>query len=145
MIKKILILCLALLPLVAQARRKSKQNGQNPSALLANGYDPRYRNTRMQSKEAIHFDSLYFEALSRNLQGKPSESLALVNEALQVDSLSAPALYLRSKLYRTFRNPQALTDARRAAEIDTTNYWYTKALGDIYLGQGRMDSAIVCY
>lgn len=145
MIKKILILCLALLPLVAQARRKSKQNGQNPSALLANGYDPRYRNTRMQDKEAIHFDSLYFEALSRNLQGKPSESLALVNEALQVDSLSAPALYLRSKLYRTFRNPQALTDARRAAEIDTTNYWYTKALGDIYLGQGRMDSAIVCY
>lgn len=133
MFKKILILCLALLPLTLMAKKKSKPTA--PTNVLV----------QLNAQEQVLFDSLYFEALSRNLQSKPSDALEYVNQALKVDSTSAPALYLRSKLYRTFRNHNAINDARRAAEIDSTNYWYTKALGDIYIGYGRMDSAIGCY
>ncbi len=98
--------------------------------------------TRLQQ---IQFDSLYFEALSMQLQDKSAEAMRLVSEALTVDSLSAPALYFRSRLYRSEGNPLGLHDAELAARLDSTNYWYSNELGEQYVDRHRFDLAIPCY
>lgn len=131
--KKLLILCLAFLPVLAWARKKAQVQKTDPMHVI------------LTEQQQLQFDSLYFEAISRNFQGKPGEALDLVNEALQLDSLSAPALYLRGKLYSAARNPNGLRDVELAAQIDTTNFWYTATLGTLYLDRGRFDLAIPCY
>ena len=99
----------------------------------------------LTEEQTLRFDSLYFEALSLKLQDKPAEAFDCVNEALKIDSLSAPALYLRSKLYSAGRNPNGLRDAELAVQIDSTNFWYGNTLGDLYLERGRFDLAIPCF
>lgn len=131
--KKLLIFCLVFLPLVAWARKKAQAPVTAPLQVS------------LTADQRILFDSLYFEALSLNLQSKPGEALDWVIEALKVDSLSAPALYLRGKLYSAGRNPNGLRDVEMASQIDTTNYWYTSTLGELYLERGRFDLAIPCY
>lgn len=131
--KKLLIFCLAFLPVLAFARRKAKVQSVAPMHVV------------LTAEQQIQFDSLYFEALSRNLQGKPGEALDCVCEALKIDSLSAPALYMRGKLYSAGRNPNGLRDVELAAQIDTTDFWYTSTLGTLYLDRGRFDLAIPCY
>jgi len=132
--KKLLIICLAFLPVLAWARKKKVQ-AQTVAPLCVT----------LTEEQTVLFDSLYFEALSRNLQGKPGQALDLVEEALKVDSLSAPALYLRGKLYSAGRNPNGLRDVELASRIDTANFWYTHTLGDLYLERGRFDLAIPCF
>lgn len=132
--RKVLLLCLAFMPIIVLARSK-----KSPSTVEA----PLHQELTIE--ETLLFDSLYFEALSANLQGNPGEAFEWVDKALKVDSLSAPALYLRSRLYQAARNPNGLRDVELAARIDSTNYWYNSALGDLYLDRGRFDLAIPCY
>lgn len=126
----VLIFTLALLPLLSWARTEPKKESVR---------------SIMTPERILEFDSLYFEAISLNLQGRPADAFEWVGKALEIDSLSAPALYLRSKLYRAARNPNGLRDAIKAASIDTTNYWYGLQLGEMYLDRGRFDLAIPCF
>lgn len=110
----------------------------------------------LNDEQTQRFDSLYFGALSLQfLQGKPNEAVELLNEALQIDSLSAPALYMRSKLLLATSDgvlPQnrghwiasAMRDAQLAVQIDSTNYWYSELLSRYYRGTGKLDKAIEC-
>lgn len=134
--KRLLILCcVALLPLVAMARRSSRGKvSANATVRPA-----------LSERETLAFDSLYFEALALNLQERSADAFARVNEALAIDSLSAPALFLRSRLYTLANNPNGLHDAELAARIDTANYWYGSFLADLYMQRGRFDLAIPCY
>ena len=86
--KRLLILCLALLPLVALAR-KSSRGGTSANAPIR---------PTLSERETLAFDSLYFEALSLNLQERSADAFERVNGALAIDSLSAPAHFLRSRL-----------------------------------------------
>jgi len=131
--KRLLILCLMFLPLLAWAKKKTQARPEVSQRVV------------LSDEQQVAFDSLYFEALSKNFQGKPGEALDLVGEALKIDSLSAPALYMRGKLYSAARNPNGLSDVELAAKIDTTNFWYTATLGTLYLERGRFDLAIPCY
>lgn len=128
----IIILCLALMPLFSWSRSRKEVKAEPVRPALS-------------QEQIMEFDSLYFGALSCNLQGRPADAFEWVEKALAVDSLSAPALYLRSRLYRAAHNPNGLRDAVQAASIDTTNYWYGQLLGELYLERGRFDLAIPCY
>lgn len=132
--QKILIIILALLPLIGWS--KSKRKTVVP---------PEQSRPVLTQEQTLEFDSLYFEALSLNLQGRSADAFEWVSKALEVDSMSAPALYLRSKLYRAARNPNSLRDIMQAAKIDTANYWYGQQLGEQLLDRGRFDLAIPVY
>ena len=139
MMKKLIILLLLVgLPAFAFARKKAKH--------VADGQgEPGLQRVVLDAQQTSVFDSLYFEALSKMLQDDSREAFRLVSEALDVDSLSAPALFLRSKLYQMQNNPNSLRDAELAVRLDTANYWYGNTLGQLYLDRGRFDLAIPCY
>ena len=128
----IIILCLALMPLFSWSRSRKEVKAEPVRPALS-------------QEQIMEFDSLYFGALSCNLQGRPADAFEWVEKALAVDSLSAPALYLRSRLYRAAHNPNGLRDAAKAVALDSTNYWYGQQLGELYLERGRFDLAIPCY
>lgn len=134
--RKILLLILmsVLVPSVVFARKKTRTREVVAAPLRC----------ELTAEQTLLFDSLYFDALSKDLQSDPVAALSLVDKALEVDSLSAPALFLRSHIYRMQKNPLALADAEKANRIDTANYWYGMALGDLYLERGRFDLAIPC-
>lgn len=134
----ILFLLALCLPIAVFARKKAKTGTVVPmeSTILR---------TPLDDRQTYLFDSLYFESLSKLLQDDAQEAFRLVSEALEVDSLSAPALYLRSKIYRMQGNPNGLRDVELAVQLDSVNYWYGSALGDLYIERGRYDLAIPCY
>ncbi|MBP5763822.1 MAG: hypothetical protein J6W47_01795, partial [Bacteroidales bacterium] len=113
--KLIILLLLVGLPAFAFARKKAKH--------VADGQgEPGLQRVVLDAQQTSVFDSLYFEALSKMLQDDHREAFRLVSEALDVDSLSAPALFLRSKLYQMQNNPNSLRDAELAVRLDTANY-----------------------
>ena len=128
------ILILALMPSAVFARKKAKKETATARPL----------HCVLTPEQTLLFDSLYFEALSKDMQGDILSALDFVEQSLAVDSLSAPALFLRSRLYGMTKNPLALRDAEKAVEIDSTNFWYSMSLGDVYLERGRFDLAIPC-
>ena len=140
-----LLLCVTMMPMALSAKarfRKAAKTAGVPHVVL----------TPQQTQE---FDSLYFEALSLQLQDKKREAIRLVSEALAIDSLSAPARYLRSKLMiaqleqvvaadRGKLLTKCLQDIEVAVMVDSTNYWYNEMLGRFYKGVGRYEKAIPC-
>ena len=144
--KKILIFCLALMPLVTFARKSGKGVSSVADA----------RRPQLSAEQTLQFDSLYFEALSYNLQGRSGEAVNKLNEALAIDSLSAPARFLRGKLmfastggilqqHRDNWVASCIHDLEVALAVDSANYWYGSTLAEIYQECGRYDLAIPCY
>lgn len=129
--KRFYILCLTITMMCSLSHAKVKESAGTPRLSLT-------------EEQTYLFDSLYFEAISANLRELPSLAFECIDKALEVDSLSAPALYLRSRLYRAARNPNGLRDIEKAVQIDTTNYWYSIELGDAYMERGRFDLAVPC-
>ncbi len=138
--KKILLILLfaLLVPSAVLARKRAKTKHVMAKESVV-------QHLPLSPQQTLVFDSLYFESLSKMLQNDGKEAFRLVNEALDVDSLSAPALYLRSKIYKMMKNPNGLRDAELAVQLDSTNYWYGSELGDLYLERGRFDLAIPCF
>ncbi|MBQ0056922.1 MAG: hypothetical protein KBT20_04620 [Bacteroidales bacterium] len=131
----ILLLTVTAIPASARKKQKDKHEATPAAAPLR---------CQLTAEQTLLFDSLYFDAIAQNTLGRTERALDLVSEALKVDSLSAPALFLRSRLYRLGQNPLSLADAEKAAAIDSTNYWYGIELGDQYMERGRFDLAIPC-
>ena len=70
---------------------------------------------------------------------------AKVPTAAQVPGLAA-AYYFMSNQYRRQNNAmQAILNIEQTVAIDSVNYWYTEAEGDLFLALGRIDDARVCY
>ena len=101
----------------------------------------------LTSEQQAHFDALYFDAIARQQYGSTEEAFALMQRALEIDSLSAPALYYMSDAYRMLEKPnQALTFIRRAVAADKTNsYWYRDGEGQLLMQMRRFAEAVVCY
>ena len=65
-----------------------------------------------------HFDAVYFDAIAMQQYGKTDQAFTLMQRALEIDSLSAPALYYMSDAYRKMEKPAL---ALASLEADYTN------------------------
>lgn len=136
-VKRLLLyILICIVPLASFARKKKKKQVEDvrPERVLT-------------SEQQAHFDALYFDAIARQQYGSTEEAFALMQRALEIDSLSAPALYYMSDAYRMLEKPnQALTFIRRAVAADKTNsYWYRDGEGQLLMQMRRFEEAVVCY
>ena len=133
----LLILLLCLIPFSADARRKKARK-------LADKPRPAHVLTHEQQ---AHFDAIYFDAIAMQQYGKTDQAFALMQRALEIDSLSAPALYFMSDVYRGMEKwNQSLLFMRRAVEADQSNsYWYRAGEGELLSQMRRYPEAVVCY
>lgn len=91
------------------------------------------------------FDYLYFEAMSCEQAGRQDEAFELLRRAVEVDSVSAPALSALADYYQKLGNSEkALELMKRAVASDTANYWYgiteARLLRQLQRPQGAVDS-----
>lgn len=137
MLKRLVIyILLFIIPFSAEARKKKKKAEVKAKVEHV-----------LTAEQQAHFDALYFEAISRNEYGKTDEALMLMLHALEVDSLSAPALFFVSDVYRAMdKLNQALLYMRRAVAADEHNsYWYRNGEGDLLMHMHRYAEAAKCY
>lgn len=131
----LLFLMLALTPVVALARKKSK---------VTEPVGPVHQ--VLTNDEQQRFDSLYFTAISLQFQGKAGDVMPVLREALAVDSTSAPAQYMKGCLLAENRQyGEALESLQRAVALDSANFWYNSALGDILATLRQYKEAIRPY
>lgn len=137
--KKLLIILtiFALLQAPADARRKKAHKAETtdvPTRVLT-------------AEQQEHFDALYFEAIAMQQYGHTDQAFALMQQALQIDSLSAPALYYMTDVYKALNKPyQALACIRQAVASDRSNsYWYQASEGDLLMQMNKISEAADCY
>lgn len=133
----LLIMLLCMIPFAADARRKKAKKakeGQGVAHVLTH-------------EQQAHFDAIYFDAIAMQQYGKTDQAFALMQRALEIDSLSAPALYFVSDVYRGMEKwNQSLFYMRRAVAADKgNNYWYRAGEGELLSRMGRYQEAIDCY
>ena len=126
-----------MIPFAADARRKKAKKakeGQGVAHVLTH-------------EQQAHFDAIYFDAIAMQQYGKTDQAFALMQRALEIDSLSAPALYFVSDVYRGMEKwNQSLFYMRRAVAADKgNNYWYRAGEGELLSRMGRYQEAIDCY
>ena len=136
--KKLLFLILLfVVPLATEAKKKKSKK------LMEEVKSERV----LTAEQQAHFDALYFDAIARQQYGLTPEAFALMQRALEIDSLSAPALYYVSDAYKLMDKPnQALIYIRKAVAADKTNsYWYRDSEGQLLMQMGRFQEATECY
>lgn len=138
MLRYIVILLICLVPFSADAKRKKKTKKgvvtEKPVHVLT-------------SEQQAHFDAIYFDAIAMQQYGKTDEAFSLMQRALEIDSLSAPALYFMSDAYRGMEKwGQSLIYMRRAIDADDTNsYWYRAGEGELLMQMRRYGEAVESY
>lgn len=127
-----IVLLLAMMPGFLSARKRSGKRSAVPVAVAP----------RLSESDQQLFDALYFEALSKQLQNKPDDAFMLINEALKIDSLSAPAHFFRGNRYAEMgKEKTAVRDLTAAYRLDTTNFTYGMTLGEVLAENGVFESA----
>lgn len=108
---------------------------------------PDFTHTQLSFEQQAHFDAIYFDAIAMQQYGKTDEAFALMQRALEIDSLSAPALYYMSDAYRGMNKLNlALYYMRRAVAADKSgSYWYRAGEGELLMNMRRLPEAEVCY
>lgn len=92
------------------------------------------------------FDYLYFEAIAREQAGQQDQAFELLRRAVEVDSLSAPALSALADYYQKLGNPEkALALMKQAVACDTANYWYGITEARLLLRMKRSQEAVDSY
>ncbi len=90
----------------------------------------------------------YTDALKRRyIYSDTAGAQALLNEAVEIDSLYAPVLYelTRDGVEQTQIDEQTIENARKAYLSDTTNRWYAAIYAQSLVIAGRHDEAIPLY
>ena len=90
----------------------------------------------------------YTDALKRRyIYSDTAGAQALLNEAVEIDSLYAPALYelTRDGVEQPQIDEQTIENARKAYLSDTTNRWYAAIYAQSLVIAGRHDEAIPLY
>ncbi len=83
------------------------------------------RSKSINEVDTVLYNYLYMEAERQNVMENYDAALALMQEAHHVDPTALSALYSLSTLYLRLQMPDvAITYMQRAAEGDTTNFWY---------------------
>ncbi len=133
----LLYILICIVPLASFAKKKKSKKGKEE-----------VRQERvLTSEQQAHFDALYFDAIARQQYGRTDEAVALMKRALEIDSLSAPALYYMSDAYKLIgKDNLALAYIRKAVAADKSNsYWYRDGEGTLLLQMRKFDEAAVCY
>lgn len=132
-----ILLLVLLIPFAADARKKKKQKTVEkvrPVHVLT-------------PEQQSHFDAVYFDAIAMQQYGKTDQAFTLMQRALEIDSLSAPALYYMSDAYRKMEKPAlALLYMRRSVAADESNsFWYRTGEGELLMQMRRYQEAVECY
>ena len=131
--KHLLLILLLLLPLTLQAKRHKAK----PTAQVEH---------RLTAEEQLRFDALYLEACSQRQCGHPDQAVMLMQRAVEIDSLSAPAMYFLSDCYHAMgRDSRSLWYIRRCVAIDSTCYWYGAAEAELLMDLRQPQSALESY
>jgi tetratricopeptide (TPR) repeat protein len=86
--------------------------------------------------------SVFFFSCGPTAPAKPKSLLDSLNMVLKEDSVNAPALHQRAKLYLTQKKyPEALKDMVRALDIDSTKAPYFVTMADLYLIMNKSGKA----
>lgn len=133
----LLYILICIVPLASFAKKKKSKKGKE---------EVRQEHV-LTSEQQAHFDALYFDAIARQQYGRTDEAVALMKRALEIDSLSAPALYYMSDAYKLIgKDNLALAYIRKAVAADKSNsYWYRDGEGTLLLQMRKFDEAAVCY
>lgn len=138
-VKRIILSLLAIVLFTAVLPARSRRTKAVPLA------EPQAQPSLSLPEQRL-FDSLYFEALSLELLGRSGEAMEHVNKALEVNPNSAPALFFRSRQYASRKQyVEALDDANKALEIDTTNVWYATEAAHLWMQRGAFQKALLVY
>ncbi len=101
---------------------------------------------RLSPDEQARFDRVFFRAATLHQRGDIDQAWALYVRALEIDSLSAPALNQMSAYYEALNDMKnAQSHAEKAVAQDTTNYWYNRQLANIYARTDKDSAAIEVY
>ena len=108
-----------------------KERATKPKLVIPDSLQALYKFTDGLKRAAIYGDS--------------TESRRLYEEALNEDSLFAPALYELASQYMESDPVRAVEYARRAYDTDTTSRWYTSLYAQTLIVAGRYDEAAPLY
>lgn len=135
--RKLLLILLSLC-LVASQVVEAKSSKRHKKAAEASASSA----PRLSLDDQMHFDALYFEALSLRQRGEWDAGFMLMKRALEIDSTSSAALYYMYDAYRRLgRNYDAYGMIKLAVEHDSTSYWYNYALGELFRATRQMPAA----
>jgi tetratricopeptide (TPR) repeat protein len=106
---------------------------------------------RTQKAESTAYDSatfsyFYGEALKQKILGNAGDALKYLEQCIKINQLSDASYYQIAQIsiqHGDYENGKVF--ARRAFEIDNRNLWYITMLGDIYLQEKNLDSAVIYY
>jgi tetratricopeptide (TPR) repeat protein len=106
------------------------------------------RSERLELKEydSATFSYFYGEALKQKILGNAGDALKYLEQCIRINPSSDASYYQIAQIsvqHGDFENGKAF--AKRAFEIDKTNLWYMTMLGDIYLQEKNLDSAVIYY
>ncbi|WP_143310759.1 tetratricopeptide repeat protein [Chitinophaga vietnamensis] len=112
------------------------------------------RRTTAQSRNTIkdpalleqRADSLFFAAQRSKMLGDYRTALTQYSDYLRLNKKNPVIYYEMARLFLEIQNgPYALSCARRAASMDTSNHWYQITLADAYTANQQFDSAAIVY
>jgi tetratricopeptide (TPR) repeat protein len=96
--------------------------------------------------DSATFSYFYGEALKQKILGNAGDALKYLEQCIKINPNSDAAYYQIAQIsvqHEDFENGKAF--ARRAYELDGKNLWYITMLGDIYLQEKNLDSAVIYY
>jgi tetratricopeptide (TPR) repeat protein len=96
--------------------------------------------------DSATFNYFYGEALKQKILGNAGDALKYLEQCIRINPSSDAANYQIAQIsvqHGDLENGR--TFARRAYELDKKNLWYMTMLGDIFLQEKILDSAVVYY
>ena len=118
-------------PVDLEALERQRAEEGRPKLVIPDSLQALYKFTDGLKRAIVYGDSV--------------ESRELYEEALDEDSLFAPALYELASQYMESDPDLAVEYARRAYSVDTTSRWYTSLYAQTLIVAGRYDEAAPLY
>ena len=118
-------------PVDLEALERQRAEDGRPKLVIPDSLQALYKFTDGLKRAIVYGDSV--------------ESRELYEEALNEDSLFAPALYELASQYMESDPVRAVEYARRAYDTDTTSRWYTSLYAQTLIVAGRYDEAAPLY
>lgn len=162
----LLLLLTVMLPAALSARKKNKQ-AQETSLLTLDEqhyFDSLYFQAVVQEqcerpdsavtlmKQAVAFYDSIMTSQGYELNVKlPSEEPKEMKKGIknptskQVPGLAAAYFFLSNRYRQQNNAMNAILSIEQAIAIDSVNYWYTEAEGDLFLALNRVEDARICY
>jgi len=100
----------------------------------------------LSEKEKMKFDFMYFNANKERMLGNYQMAASLFNECIEMQPNEPSSYYEIAKIYDyASQNDLALENAKKAAELDSKNYWYLYFYAYSLQKSGDTENAIKQY